>query len=284
MSMSLLLQFIGLVTLVSGPGQPMHILVPRFPNLTSNQAIIIPISMIDQNKTHWQHKIVGDTWWFDTGNRTISFAATNPFEPGIGDLPHLTCCCAAMDNGLKPIYNDLDSTKRVQAAYVKLDRGKLTSQTDPVSTARYMQLQLDAVNGAFTITGSRANQPDDEIFFTIPANNTALTLSNEPTTNDHDSHWKAYYQMGIGASSCNATPKNDPACKPKPNGCLTESAASAKPATTAKAAPQPKSSAAAPKSSAKAAPKSATPTHASTAGHRGTILVTDINCSNSQWP
>jgi hypothetical protein len=269
--MSAIIHFVGLVTLVTTTSitpQPTHILIPRFDDIIKkeNNVIVIPHALVNKSATTWAFTQSDDqkTDMFEIKTRNIRISGTGDFTNGVREIPHLTCCCTRMEDGLKEEYNGLDPLIK-KSAYVFLDHGTLAAPEDPDTHARHFQLSVPNA-GTITITGQEKNKPEEAIVLT--SGDAEITFANLPDDDKHDGHWAHYYRMSNKANLCTENPKNNRECAPTvaPDGCLNtqpakKSVAAKKPAKTAKAA------------------------HAHTqASHCRFCSVVDINCSGSQWP
>ena len=274
--MSAIIHFIGLVTLVTTTSvtpEPPHILIPRFNDIIKkeNNVIVVPDALVDKSATTWASTSDGGNAFFEIGTLNIHISGSGGFTNAVAEIPHLTCCCSPMKDGLKEDFNNPNNdplTKK--AAYVFLEHGTLRAPEDPTTTARHLELTMQSSGGTLTITGQEKNKPAETIVINLPASGDAkITFANMTNDDDHDAHWAHYYRMSKNPNLCTENPKKNPAsCGPKlqPDGCLTTTSAN-------------KSSAA--KKPVKTA--SAKHSHGQAGGCRFCAVV-DINCSGSQWP
>ena len=263
--MSLFIQFIGLITLVTNPTQPTHILIPRFTQVVSadHNVIAIPDALIIKSETDWPSSgTKSGITSYPIETRNIHISGTGTFSGDGVALPHLTCCCSNMKKGLKDDYNDSDAApSSKKSAYLFLEHGSLVTTTAD-SGAYVLELKVDSADGKFTITGDTKGKKAVKIVFNIGTADKTIQFINEPSMGEnHNEHWRAYYLMGKDPIGCTATPKSDEECGPSTSatGCLTEpakSTRSSKPKKFKKAFPLPPDMTA----------------------------IVDINCSNSQWP
>jgi hypothetical protein len=273
--MSLIIHFIGLVTFVSAVSDvPAHILIPYFDKIVpkENNVIRIPNSVIVEKETDWlsQSGPNGTTDFF-IKTQNITLEATGDFSQNFEEgLPHLACCCVNMkppEGGLSPDYNDHDKLDK-KSAYVFLDHGEVGDECPQgkckPTDAVHLKWTVSPLNGRIKIIGKKnPHDPKPQVIVLRVTNNVDIGFLNVPAGEEHDSHWKSYYDMAkIHVVNCEQTPKDNPTtCSTKPTDCRFPNTGLARTAAT--------------KTQGR---------HAASPPCPGCPLTTDINCSSSQWP
>ena len=269
--MSALIHFIGLVTLVTaGAGSP-HILIPTFNGVSTDHVIRIPTASIASQSWASATEANGITE-FPRGEQTISISGSGAFaaSPDL-EMPHLSCCCPEMKDGLSADYNDPDPERETKkSAYVRLEHGTMSHFL--TGAAIHIDLEVQPVNGQITITGVRHGVTQTivvNVASSGPQTQIAFDNSPPPPTSEianHGDHWQSYYEMGLAANAgpaCQALPSDGGACGFRSSGCLTSSTAVKRKKPTA------------------AQMKRRKDAHASC---RFCQFGGDINCSSSSWP
>lgn len=220
--MNTVIQFIGLfiVTTLSPTG--LHIILPHVTVAPPHPSFIAyrKADLVSQKGFPPRGTFVyhGETFeWTAVHNEVIEFAgATGPLTGDASNLPHLTCCCAAMRDGLKRAYADssLPASRR-RSAHFLVRAGDATVVSDPTGSL-VTQVSMASTSG-ITLRASSTR------FLTFrPA--APILIGHEPLPGSAPatSHFHAYYQTGRNpaAAACIATPVSDPAtCGPRPAGC-----------------------------------------------------------------
>lgn len=273
MSTTLLIHFVGLLTLVSPSGPTPHILVPRFADIIKKQANVIRVPTSALATSAWESTPGPDGFTdFYIEEQTISITGSTAYTNNAGALPRLTCCCQAMKEGLSPDYNDPNpDLVAKKGAYINLNSGNLFTEIDMTTSAVHVDLEVTPANNQVVITGVR-NKKTQTLVLNVPASGpkVEIVFLNVPDDSHHDSHWRHYYKMARVANNCSETPKADPdTCGPQTSGCLTEQGAAK---TTTATATIKKAAAGSPKGIKSRLPK-----------WFGMLFI-DVNCSSSQWP
>jgi hypothetical protein len=281
--MSTLIHFIGLVTLVTATSEvPQHILIPRFDIIPAkNNVISIPTAAVVAASTNWAtstEDVPAGFTHFLIGEQSITINGAGGLTQSSSlEMPHLTCCCPAMREGLSLDYDSPDPAREVRkSAYVRLEHGSISQYVDQ-DNAIHIDLEVTPVTGTstITITGVR-HETTQTIVVDVSeiATGQHIVFRNQPDNPAaHDAHWTSYYQMGSNANAvqCAETPGNDSTtCGPRSTNCLTT------------AAVKPKKQTAAQKKQTAAHMRRMKKLHA---GCKVCLYgFGDINCSSSSWP
>lgn len=252
--MNTVIQFIGLFIVTSMSPAGLHIILPYVavqpphPSFIAyRQGDLVAQSGFPRRGTF---TYAGQTFdWVDVHREVFEFrGATDPFSGDASDLPHLTCCCSAMRDGLKRAYADgmLPETQR-RSAHFMVRNGTASVVNDP-NNARVTEVTMSSATGIVVVAGGGRS-----LTFKPGAR---LLVGHEPLpgTAVTRSHFHAYYETGRNqaAMMCTSTPLSDPAtCGPRPSGCDVPA-----------------------------------PQHAAAPAHRfqPRVETIDIDCSNSHWP
>src|SRR4051794_7791442 len=134
--MSALIHFVGIITLVTQStfAPPPYLLMPRFRDIIpkENNVITVLSTAVDRANTNWPLESASggqDNYLIDVRNITISGTDPLALDPDIA-VPHLTCCCVPMRDGLDGDYASPEPDVK-KAALVSVNHGFLFSTRDP---------------------------------------------------------------------------------------------------------------------------------------------------------
>jgi hypothetical protein len=265
------IQFIGLLILTNLTSSGALVLGG---NLPKHQLFIAYLQGTLVSQTNWpkagSFSYGGNTYdYVDAANENVAFSGTSdPFavDPDHFILPHLSCCCSSM-TGIKSEYLPLPTA----GIAVAVNNGVLSTSPIPaqMKVPEQMLLTFNLTSGQnLTITGTMTSttqtlvlSPGTSVLSVLIGNAPPEMLNGQPLPSDHD--FLEYYQMGINAGTCMTVPSDGPPCFPQANACTTPPSSPRKFTLTAKQK----------KLVAAARARVKIPAH-----------VTDVNCSNSQWP
>ena len=268
------IKFIGLlVVMITSPGA--HLIMGHFPGTGHDSFIAYSHDQYVSN-TNWPAAgnftaggVRYDYVMVDRENISLTGPAA-PFLNGLGNMPHLKCCCGTM-SGFLPAYgdpNEPESTKK--AAHFTIDRGTLETYVE--STNAVSTLLTIAGPGALKIHGQLGTTSRDIALNAgakLMVGNTSLAAIAGGATPSHDD-FRLYYQMGIDSAGCTGQPSDGPPCAPRPTACDVPAIAAAAPAPASPAGTMPARRRAA----------------VTSKNHTWVIQVESItvNCSNSSFP
>jgi hypothetical protein len=232
------IQFIGLFVVMMNGSAGLHILLPHFPGTPYEGHV----SVIQYNAD----QVSSSTWpgtaacSFDSSLQcapiaveTVTFSgASDPTPPDIiGDISHLTCCCASMTDIL-PKYKDPDADDKVSAHFF-VDHGvaeAIAASNGRIDTWVTMHTTDPA---GITVTGNDGTSTFNIVF---KAGAQFAILNSVPPTTGAPNHFLAYYLMGVGSSTCTAVPTDGPPCAASATACssLTRSSKVTKAASSKK--------------------------------------------------
>jgi hypothetical protein len=222
--MNTLVQFLGLIiitTLETATG--LHVIMPHFTDLEPAHVSYIAYRPADlSSAVQWpsagSFSYQSETYnWVAVHNEVVSFTGSSEaFGGSADDLPHLTCCCAAMQAGLQSQYKDpsLPATQR-KASHFFVTNGTASIVAES-SGALSTHVSMAAAQGITLSTESGKS-----LTFNAGAH---ILIGNDPLPGSPatGSHFHAYYTTGIDplAPQCTSTPTTNPStCGPRPSGC-----------------------------------------------------------------
>lgn len=270
------IKFVGLLIVTQLSGTGAQVVMSHIPGMVPYHNAIIAYNDGSRIGGDWQE--IGsftapDGEKFNYVNvdaENVTFNGPNDkFVNAIGDMPHLSCCCPEM-KGMLPEYGNKDQSAATKAsAQFILNKGIYTSFIETSnSVATLLALANDAavdltVEGAVPGTSTKRTivlKPGAKL---IVANTPIAALEGGHVPDTHND-FQAFYNTGVTSAACRLMPSDGPPCAPRADPC----------STTA---------------SKKSARAKLTETHKALiekARHWSgrTAMITDVNCSSSQWP
>jgi hypothetical protein len=263
------IKFIGLlVVMLTNPGA--RVIMGQFPGTGHDSFIAYSHDQYVSN-SNWPAagKFTLDGVQYDyvmVNKENVSFTGpTAPFLNGIGNMPHLQCCCPTMA-GFQTAYGDPNEPEKTKkAAHFTIANGTLETYVEPTG----------AVSTLLTMTGpsqlkirGTAGTTSREVVVNagakvIVGNSSLAAIKGAPAA-DHDD-FLLYYKMGIDSAACTSQPTSGPPCAPRATACDVP--------VTAVAATQP---AMATRRRAAVTPKNRR--------RVSQVESVTINCSTSTWP
>jgi hypothetical protein len=259
------IQFIGLFVVMMNGSAGLHILLPHFPGTPyADHVSVIQYSPDQVSSTTWPGSAAcawnASLQCAPIAVETIAFSgASDPTPPDIiGNISHLTCCCASMTDIL-PKYKDPIAADKL-SAHLFVDHG--VAEAIAASNGRIdTWVTMHTIDPAgITVTGSNGTSTFNIVF---RSGARFAILNSIPPTPDGPNHFLAYYLMGVGSSTCTAVPTDGPPCAPNATACPVLR-------NVLKAA--------------KAAPPKKTKSHAKRRILVPKILAVDLDCANSHFP
>jgi len=205
--------------------------------------------------------------YVNVNKENITFTGpSDSFVNNVGNMPHLSCCCPTM-TGIKPEYkNPQEPPGQKQGAIFTVNNGILSTFQD-AHNAVQMLVTLSTTQ-QIRFTGALGGNATRELTLNTP---TKIIIGNTPPSTLHGQQtmthddFDDYYQMAQNSSGCSNVPSSGPPCNLRSTGCNVPGAAATPPAKPAKLTAKQKKLVA---QAMKVKP----------------VTVTDVDCSNSQWP
>jgi hypothetical protein len=217
------IQFIGLFVVMMNTGAGLHILLPHFPDTPyANHVSVVQFTPEQVLSTTWPGIITcgpnGTLQCAPIAVETITFSGADDPSPTdiIGNMPHLSCCCASMTDIL-PKYKDPTASGKL-SAHIFVTRGVAEAITGGNGRTDTWVTMHTADPVGITVTGIPITGAPFNIIFKPGAQFTIL--NSIPPFPDEPNHFLAYYLMGVASTNCTAVPSDGPPCAASASDCV----------------------------------------------------------------